>query len=190
MEPVIKETHENISNVFSEKKIESLSTKVDRVVLDPETIEVIKVISIQVQKALGELIEISIKDVVNFILQERSQPLVEAELAKIQKQKFDIVKALQYATEKAKRAKSAGKDISIDDILKYIQTPIVIEKQSPISTRGRKKKVNAPSDTSIDVVIDCKPNASLDSDIKDLPSNKKIASKFERNSSNQELNSP
>jgi hypothetical protein len=107
---------------------------------------------------LGDLIEVSQKEVINFILQERSQPFSELEIAKIKARNFDIVKALQHATEEAKRAKVEGKDLSMDEILKYFQTPIVIGKPTSINRRGRKKKTNGPPDTGRPSVIEPAPN--------------------------------
>jgi hypothetical protein len=138
-----KENLENQVELHKQKTLVSPVVKIDRVVLDVQTTEVLKVISSQAQKALGDLIEVSQKEIINFILQERSHPLSEIELKKLREQNFDMVKALQHATERAKKAKTAGREISLDDILKYIQTPIVIEKEPSISLRGRKRKSEA-----------------------------------------------
>jgi hypothetical protein len=124
------------------------SAKIDRVVLDSQSMEIVKTILIQVQQELGELIEVSQKEIVNFLLQERSQPFSEIELVKIRERNFDMVKALKHAMELAKQSKSVGKEISIDEIFKFIQTPIVIDNQTSKSPRARKKKEIIPPGTT------------------------------------------
>jgi hypothetical protein len=153
---VINETQQKPKRILKEKKSNSPGSKIDRVVLEPESVAFVKSILIQTQQALGAIVEITQKDIINFILQVRSQPLSEIELTKIRDQHFDMVKALQYATEQAKLAMTEGKEISVNDILKYIQTPIVIENQPSISLRGRKKKETVPPDIDHNLTTDSK----------------------------------
>ncbi len=150
MEPV----KNNSELELTEKRSNSSASKIDRVVLDPATMEAVKKLSDQVKNALGDLIEVTQKEVINFLLQERSQPFTELEIAKIKERNFDIVRALQHATEEARKAKNEGKDLSVNEILKYFQTPIVIEKSPSVNRRGRKKKINTPTESNEPSIVD------------------------------------
>lgn len=114
--------------------------KIDRVVLDSESIAVIQKISDQVQSELGDLVQISQKDIVNFLIQERSVDLTIAEISKIKSKHFDIVRALKRATQEAIRAKQDGHEIQMDELLKIIQTPSVSKTEGVRKPRGRRSK--------------------------------------------------
>ena len=118
----------------------SQAQKIDRVVLDQESIVVIQKISDQVQNELGDLVQISQKDIVTFLIQERSVELSSAEMSKIKNQNFDIVRALKRATQEAIKAKQDGLEIKMDELLKIIQTPGVIQNYASKKPRGRRKK--------------------------------------------------
>lgn len=125
--------------------------KVDRVVLDLDSVVAIQKISDQVQKELGDLVQISQKDIVNFLIQERSTDLTAAEFTKIKNEHFDIVRALKRATQEAIKAKQDGHEIQMDELLKIIQTPSVSKKESPRKLRERRSKEDrapAPADKS------------------------------------------
>lgn len=125
-----------MESVTLEKQIQ----KVDRVVLDAESIAVIQKISDQIQNALGDLVQLSQKDVVNFLIQERSSELTVTEINKIKNDHFDIVRALKRATQEAIKAKQDGLEIQMDELLKIIQTPSVNKNVPSKKTRGHKKK--------------------------------------------------
>jgi hypothetical protein len=97
-------------------------------------------ISDQVQNELGDLVQISQKDVVNFLIQERSADLTAAEMTKIKNEHFDIVRALKRATQEAIKAKQDGNEIQMDELLKIIQTPGVNKNEGSRKPRGRRKK--------------------------------------------------
>lgn len=128
--------------------------KIDRVVLDTESIAVVQKISDQVQNELGDLVQISQKDIVNFLIQERSAELTSAEISKIKSEHFDIVRALKRATQEAIKAKQDGHEIEMDELLKIIQTPGVGKSAATRKLRGRKAKSLAVGDTDekIDLV--------------------------------------
>lgn len=130
-----------MESVTLEKQIQ----KVDRVILDAESIAVIQKISNQIQNALGDLVQLSQKDVVNFLIQERSSELTVTEINKIKNDHFDIVRALKRATQEAIRAKQDGLEIQMDELLKIIQTPSVNKNVPPKKVRGHKKKQDARS---------------------------------------------
>lgn len=123
-------------NIESKKKTQ----KIDRVVLDAESIAAIQPLQQQVNEQLGDLAQISLKDVVNFILQERVFLLTEDELNKLKSKHFDLIKALRKATSEVIKAKQNGSEIQISDVLKIIQTPGVIPTLIPKRATNRKKK--------------------------------------------------
>lgn len=123
-------------NIESKKKTQ----KIDRVVLDTESIAAIQPLQQQVNEQLGDLAQISLKDVVNFILQERVFLLTEDELNKLKSKHFDLIKALRKATFEVIKAKQNGSEIHLDEVLKIIQTPGVIQNPAPKRAIKRKKK--------------------------------------------------
>lgn len=123
-------------NIESKKKTQ----KIDRVVLDAESIVAIQPLQEQVNEQLGDLVQISLKDVVNFILQERLFLLTEDELNKLKLKHFDLIKALRKATSEVIKARQNGSEIQLDEVLKIIQTPGVIQNSAPKRTTKRKKK--------------------------------------------------
>lgn len=135
----------NLESVDLENKTQS--QKVDRVVLDSDTIIVIQKFTDQINKEMGDLVQISQKDIVNFLIQERSSALTELEIGKIKNEHFDIVRALKRATQEAIKAKQDGHEIKIDEVLKIIQTPGVIQNSGFKKPRGRKPKANGSGDT-------------------------------------------
>lgn len=142
MEPISS----NSSEVVKE------SQKIDRVVLDKESLEIIESMLKQIQSFTGDLIQVSQKDVVNFLIQKRSNLLDESELSQIKKVHFDIVRALKLATQAAIKSKQNGIELNIDDVLKIIQTPSVDLKDSKNRTysRGRKKKKDSAKEDDVD----------------------------------------
>ncbi len=114
--------------------------KIDRVVLDLESIEAVQPLHQQVNEQLGDLVQISQKDIVNFILQERGFLLSEDELSKLKSKHFDLVKALRKATSEVIKAKQNGSEIQLDEVLKIIQTPSVIQNMPSKKVNKRKKK--------------------------------------------------
>lgn len=114
--------------------------KIDRVVLDLESIEAVQPLQQQVNEQLGDLVQISQKDIVNFILQERGFLLSEDELSKLKLKHFDLVKALRKATSEVIKAKQNGSEIQLDEVLKIIQTPSVIQNMPSKKVNKRKKK--------------------------------------------------
>ena len=125
--------------------------KVDRVVLDTKSIIAVQKVSDQIQIALGDLVHLSQKDIVNFLIQERSAELTLTELNKIKDEHFDIVRALKRATQEAIKAKQDGHEIQMDELLKIIQTPSVNKNQPSKKPRGRRKKVNGEPATNSEI---------------------------------------
>lgn len=120
--------------------LEKQSQKIDRVVLDAESIAVIQKVSDQIQIALGDLVQLSQKDVANFLIQERSSELTVTEINKIKNDHFDIVRALKRATQEAIKAKQDGLEIQMEELLKIIQTPGVNKNATSKKVRGRRSK--------------------------------------------------
>lgn len=137
--------------------------KVDRVVLDTKSIIAVQKVSDQVQIALGDLVHLSQKDIVNFLIQERSTELTLTEINKIKNEHFDIVRALKRATQEAIKAKQDGHEIQMDELLKIIQTPSVNKIESSKKSRVRKSKTDATPalteeiNTANDALLTAKP---------------------------------
>ncbi len=156
-------------NIETTKK----SQKIDRVVLDLESIASIQPLQQQVNEQLGDLVQISLKDIINFILQERAFSLNEDELNKLKEKHFDLVKALRKATLEVIKAKQNGSEIQLDDVLKIIQTPGVISNVPVKKTRGRKKKENGePATNNKNTPLDDDVKAFQESETKPLENNK------------------
>jgi hypothetical protein len=114
--------------------------KIDRVVLDLKSVEVLNTLTEQVKKEIGHIVDLNQKDLVNFIIQQRSQRFSEDELTHLKTSSFDLVKALKRATQDAIKAKLGGTPIDLTEVLKIIQTQSVNELSPPKTARGRKKK--------------------------------------------------
>ncbi|MEY4616377.1 MAG: hypothetical protein RJB66_1337 [Pseudomonadota bacterium] len=121
--------------------------KVDRVVLDSESIKIVESMMNQIEKRWGDLVHVSQKDLVNFLLQKRSKNLSEQEIDLIRVEKFDIVRVLKRATSEAIKAKQSGKEIEFEEILKIIQTPSINLETAPVKAPRRKIKLKLGPDT-------------------------------------------
>ncbi len=162
-------------NLETKKK----SQKIDRVVLDSESITSIQPILDQIKNVLGDMVQISQKDVVNFLIQERLVLLTEAELNKIKSKHFDLVRALKRATMEVIKAKQNGSDIELNDVLKIIQTPSVNQSSSPKKTRGRKPKVSAHPSSNLQLDLNGAEATARKSSNSDQIENAKSDSKIE-----------
>lgn len=142
----------NLESVNTETK--KKSQKIDRVVLDSDSVAAVHKLQQQVNHQLGDLVQISQKDIVNFILQERAFSLTEEELNKLKSAHFDLVKALKKATLEVIKAKQNGSEIQLDEVLKIIQTPGVTQNSLPKKPRGRRKKVLPDTDATTTIPLD------------------------------------
>jgi hypothetical protein len=122
--------------------------KVDRIILDPETVAVLNDMIHQVQNELGELINVNTKVIANFILQKRLNPLSKDELNQLKNENHDIIKALKKATQEAIRSRQNGCELNYEDIQKILQAPKVIPANSD-KTLPKKKKVSVVEFSSI-----------------------------------------
>lgn len=114
--------------------------KLDRIVLDLESVETIKNIMSQVESQLGGLIQVSPKLIGNFILKKRSALLTTQELEELRAENHDVIKALKMAMAEAVKAKQNGSEVDLNLLLKNIQTPSVNLDSVPKKHRGRRKK--------------------------------------------------
>ena len=124
------------------------SKKVERTVLDSESVEAIKKMMIQVEQELGDTVSVTQKTMVNFIIKNRSQVLSVQELEQLKSENYDLIKALKRATDEAIKAKQNGSEIQLNEVIKLIQTPSVNQNSSPKKPRGRKKKENTSAITN------------------------------------------
>lgn len=127
------------------------SQKVDRVVLDPKTTTAIQTFIDQAKAELGDLVDITQKDMVNFLIQERAVSLSELEISKIKNEHFDIVKALKQATQEAIKAKKAGNEVKMDEVLKLIQNSE--SKVKSLTPKVRRKKQSKEATAEVQETI-------------------------------------
>jgi cobalamin biosynthesis Mg chelatase CobN len=114
--------------------------KIERVILDSQSVAVVKAVSDQISLELGDLVQVTQKLVSNFLIRKRSQPLSKQEMSEFLSENYDLVKALKHATNEVIKARQNGDQIEINDLLKFIQTPSVKSETSATTKRGRKKK--------------------------------------------------
>ena len=159
--------------------------KLERIVLEPGTVSVIKEISNQLNLEVGELVHVTQKNVANFIIRKRCNLLTANEMSEFLSENYDLVKALKHATQKAIKAKHSGDDIEINSLLKFIQTPSVKRELNTQNVRGRKKKeISSSSTYNIEALEDTAILASGDGK-NDQPE----ISKIDSNSINNKINS-
>ena len=136
----------------------------DRIVLDNESLEIVKRIADQVSEAFSGILKLTSKDIANFLLVKRSCPLSNLELNEIKNTFFNDLQAAQWAVDKLKEAKSAGLDLKLSDVLKKIQTPLVKEKSrsGELSKKSFKKSLDALPESTVSLAksIDSKSTAS------------------------------
>lgn len=136
----------------------------DRILLDNESLEIVKRIADQVSGAFSGILKLTSKDIANFLLVKRSGPLSNSELNEIKNTFFNDLQAAQWAVDKLKEAKSAGLDLKLSDVLKKIQTPLVKEKSrsGELSKKSFKKSLDALPESTVSLAksIDSKSTAS------------------------------
>lgn len=138
------------------------SKKVERTVLDSESVEAIKKMMIQVEQELGDTVSVTQKTMVNFIIKNRSQVLSVQELEQLKSENYDLIKALKRATDEAIKAKQNGSEIQLNEVIKLIQTPSVNLKSFSKKPRGRKKKENTPATFENETKSNSSDNSQLD----------------------------
>jgi hypothetical protein len=107
----------------SGSKIET--QKIDRVILEKGSLEILSSMLNQIRDSVGDLVAVSQKDLVNFLIQKRKASLSQQEIKMISEDNYDLIRALKRATSEAIRARQLGNEIKIDEVLKIIQTPSV-----------------------------------------------------------------
>ena len=118
--------------------MKSENEKLERIVLEPLAVSVIKEISNQLNLELGELVQVTQKAVANFIIRKRSQSLSTDEMSIFLSENYDLVRALKHATQKAITAKHNGDEIEISRLLKFIQTPGVNSEKKSVKLHPNK----------------------------------------------------
>lgn len=164
--------------------------KLDRIVLDSESVEVIKNIMSQVESQLGGLIQVSPKLIGNFLLKKRSALLTAQELGDLRAENHDVIKALKMAMAEAIKAKQNGSEVDLNVLLKNIQTPGVNLNMTPKKTRGRKKKVNTSPDTQMELDISKSKTKALNTYQNGALENEELDPKQLKNTTSPFPNSP
>lgn len=136
--------------------------KVERTVLDSESVDAIKKMMIQVEQDLGDTVSVTQKTMVNFIIKNRSEVLSAQELEQLKSENYDLIKALKRATDEAIKAKQNGSEIQLNEVIKLIQTPSVKLKSPSKKPRGRKKKEDTATTTEKEFKSNLDDNRQLD----------------------------
>jgi hypothetical protein len=127
---------------------ETPKTPKDRVVLDADTMVVVDSHIESVRAELGDVVAVSAKQLVNYLMQKRSAPLSWEEMSEIKTRFADRVKLLQTILDRAKTAKKEGRDYSLEDDLKIFETLGVSGHAGP--KKVRKKRSPTGESPSVD----------------------------------------
>lgn len=122
--------------------------KIDRVILEKGSLESLNSMLNQIRESVGDLVAVSQKDLVNFLIQKRKASLSQQEIRMISEDNYDLVRALKRATGEAIRARQRGNEIKIDEVLKIIQTPSVSVDRSSINDFKPSKSFEAEGGSS------------------------------------------
>ena len=121
-------------------EIAKTTKKVERTILDSDSVEKVKMWIKQIERELGDAVDVAQKSLVNFVIQSHSESLSEDEIQKIKAQNFDLIKALKKATDEAMKAKQAGHEMQLDEIINLIQTPSINSDLHPKRTYKKRQK--------------------------------------------------
>lgn len=127
---------ENIEN----KPIKKRQAHPDRIVLETKSMEFVKSVEEQIKETFGGMIELTNKEIANFLLQTRTMPLTSGELKAVKEKYFDDVRAAQWAVQQLKAAKNAGKEVSLAEVLSKLQMPNVKEKRVSKEPKEKARK--------------------------------------------------
>lgn len=161
--------------------INKTSKKVERTVLDSESIDAIKKMIVQVEHELGDTVSVTQKTMVNFIIKSRSQVLSAQELDQLKAENYDLIKALKRATDEAIKAKQNGSGIQLNEVIKLIQTPSVRLESTSKKPRGRKKKENSSATTKEEFKSNADGNSQLNLSNNDSTDLQNTDSKLNKN---------
>ncbi len=113
----------------------------DRIVIDPETAAIVSSIGVQLAETFNGMVNLKTKEIVNFVLQKRSQLLDKSELRAVRIKYFDDVRAAQWALVKLQEAKGRGQDLTLAEVIEKMQFPQQsVQKEDARSGRALKKK--------------------------------------------------
>jgi len=133
----------------------------DRIVLEEQTLVLITQIKAQIDKAFGGLIKLTSKEIANFVLQVRLNPLTQTELELIKEKYFDDVRAAKWALQKIKTAKSGGETLSLLEVVEMLQTPFAKKTRAPrLPKAKRKDSASAPTGDESCAAVEARENGS------------------------------
>ena len=127
----------------------SRRTNPDRIVIDPETVAIVNSITAQLAETFNGMVNLKMKEIVNFVLQQRGHLLNKSELRTIRKKYFDDVRAAQWALEKLQEAKGLGQNLTFADVLEKMQFPL--QTQQKDNARLVKVSSNSTDLASVEV---------------------------------------
>ena len=94
--------------------------KLERTVLSPRAITIIKSLMDQVELELGDFVQVTQKSIANYIIESRAPTFSPQEIEDIKTKNYDFIKALKRATVVAIKARQNGSKIELNDLLKII----------------------------------------------------------------------
>lgn len=116
----------------------------ERVSLTPSNVVLVGRLLCQVQASLPEL-KLSKTDLINWLLKSRADKLTDREIAAIERNYFDPVKALEAAIAEAKKQKVMGEEV---DVQALVEDKLLLKKRrstkrKPVLNRKEASKQDA-----------------------------------------------
>jgi len=123
----------------------------DRVVLDNKSLDTLKAMKEQIKNQFGETVKVDERKLTNYLIQSRASELSNSELKTIKSKFFDKFKFLKLIETQMIEAEHNGVDLTFEEALKKLETPVVKEKRVSNKPKEAKEKIkNTPSSTYTD----------------------------------------
>lgn len=118
----------------------------DRVVLDNKSLDILKAMKEQIKNHFGETVKVDERKLTNYLIQSRASELSTSELKTIKSKFFDKFKFLKLIETQMIEAEQNGVDLTFEEALKKLETPVVKEKRiSNKPKEAKEKSKNTPS---------------------------------------------
>lgn len=118
----------------------------DRVVLDNKSLDILKAMKEQIKNHFGETVKVDERKLTNYLIQSRASELSTSELKTIKSKFFDKFKFLKLIETQMIEAEQNGVDLTFEEALKKLETPVVKEKRISNKPKDAKEKIkNTPS---------------------------------------------
>lgn len=118
----------------------------DRVVLDNKSLDILKAMKEQIKNHFGETVKVDERKLTNYLIQSRASELSTSELKTIKSKFFDKFKFLKLIETQMIEAEQNGVDLTFEEALKKLETPVIKEKRISNKPKEAKEKLkNTPS---------------------------------------------